>query len=510
MSFTFEIEDETVVEQVVETDDDNKNKPFERDISDNKLFREIQVDDITTIIDDKTVCMYDADTPLYQVAGNMEIKGIRVTCKKDKNITEDLKNVTMFSGRGKSISDKSWLGVLNIEREIQGLEPLTVEDFDIEETQTLKMDEDKALEAAKIQIYKRLKTLREQYKIKNITLVVGEGDNFRHKLDLCRPYKGGRDKVARPLLLKKVRAWAKAELDVIEATPRDDGEMVEADDVVEYYGHLGYQEYRKNGKFSYLVIATDKDALNNPKLLINPDTHKGENNPLRGKFKNPQPMLIEASDKSIGDVEQVVKPSSTEVKGYGAKFLMYQSLLGGDSADNYSALSHLPFKFNFGDLSAYKVLKPCKTMEELLQSCVNVFANLLPYGVQYETHKGTTVDVDTMTYMNTYFLVAYMLRSPKDTFNFYKLCKHYKIDTSKVIGNNKLTPPVKTFVPKEKEYLNLKSKCEELIGNNLVKYKGLKKPELVALLDKLLEGYTEVSEMFDDQYDMVQHEKEVC
>jgi hypothetical protein len=483
-----------------------EERPFIRDTSDNKIFKSIQVKDISTITNKDTVGVWDFDTALWKAAANMENKFIRVTLKEDKSVAEDLKGIQVFKGLGKKIGENSWLGTQNVDRELQGLPLWSPEDFDIEEGQTLKFDKDKCLEQAKIQIHTQMKKIRLQYGLSKIKVAIGEGDNFRNELDLCRPYKGQRNPAARPLILKDLRKWVVSELDCEEAYPRADGQNVEADDLVEYYGALGYKSFRKTGIFSYVVIASDKDAKGNPKLLIDPDTHSGKDNPLKGKFKLPQAMLIEATDKSAGDLELVAKSSGSEVKGFGFKFILYQALLGGDTADNYNAISHLGKKLGFGDKSAYKALKSCESAKDALQSAIDVYAELLPYGVQYTTFAGKDLDVDCMTYMNTYFQVAYMLRSSDDTMDFYKLCKAFKVDTSKVLGNNKLCPPEKVYVGHEAYTVALKEEVDTLLKTTLKSYKSLKKDALVGLLDTLKENLSAID--FDQFYEMQQKEKE--
>ncbi len=444
-------------------------KEFKRDESDNKLFKAIQVDNIEELIHKDTVFYYDYDTPVYKICSNLETKQIKVTLKSDPTVTEVLKNITTFKGRGKNIAESSWLGLANVDRELLG-EPLwTVGDFTIEEFQTLKLGcEEKAFEQAKIELYKGLKKVRQQYNINHIKLVIGSGDNFRHKLDLCRPYKGNRQDTLRPLLLSRVRKWVVEELQAIAVQPRPDGEMIEADDVVEFYGSKGIASYLKTGKFDFGVIASDKDSLNSGKLLINADLHVGEHNPLRGKFKFPQPMLIQATNKCVGDLELVVKGNKTttkEVKGYGFLFLLYQALLGQDQADNYNAISHLDKGLDFGDLSAYKVLKPCKTPKEALEACLKVYSDFFPKGVEYTTFDGRELHVDTMTYMNTYFRVAYMTRSEVDTMDLYKLCDAFKVDYSHLVGNNveKLLP-FKEDENLREEVKNTTTQIEDIIS----------------------------------------------
>lgn len=491
--------------------DENKegeNKPFVKNTEDNKIFPEIQVKDINTLIHEKTVGKMDSDTMLYQAASNVETKYIVVKHLKE-DVSVELKGIREFKGLTKEISSTSWLGVENEKRKINKLPLWKVDDFEVTPQAKLKYPKEKAIEQAKISVYTKLKNIRLQYGIQNIDLVMGEGDNFRHELPLCKPYKGNRTETLRPIILKDIRQWAMDEMGGELAQPRADGNMVEADDLVEYYGSLGYQSYRKTGKFDYVVIASDKDAMGNPKLLINPDTYTGEGNPLRGQYKLPQTMLIEASDKTEGGIDLVVTGTKKEIKGYGLKWIAYQSFLGEDSADNYSALKHLGRKFNYGVVSAYEDLVNTSTPKEVLQKAVDVFAELLPYGVQYTTYDGRKMDVDTMTYMDTYFKVAYMLRSSKDTMDFYKLCEVFTVDTSKIVGNNTMTPPQRTFMKDtaENKVESLKELCEDVLPE-LKGYKSLKKDLLVGRLDTISNKLDTLLDKFEGFYEMKQFKKE--
>ena len=499
----FEVDTGNVTRETGNTED------FVIDDSDNKLFKEIQVKDITDLVHKDTVGIKDSDTMIWKACANMENKFIRIK-HKTEGFTEELDGVAMFKGLGKKVSEDSWLGQKNIDRELAGLAPIAVEDFEIEECQKLKYSREKAIEMAKIQIHRKLKQERLQYRIPKIQMVIGEGDNFRHKLHLCRPYKGNRKVILKPLILKEIREWVLKDMGAIMAQPREDGEMVEADDVVEYYGWSGYQSYRRTRKFDYLVIASDKDAKGNPKLLVDPDTYTGKDNPLRGKFKFPQAMLIESSDVSCGDLEKSITKSGSEVKGYGFKWIMYQAFLGKDGADNYDALSHLGKKLDFGDESAYKVLKPLNTAKECLQACVDTFYQLLPYGVQYTTHDGRELDVTTADYMDTYFKVAYMLRSSKDTMDFYKLCDNFMTDISKINYNNRLTPPKKVLrcnTELEDGVKYIKDELDNIITSELKSFKSLKKGELVEKLEWIKDNLLSATSMFDNLYEMKQEEK---
>ncbi len=472
---------------------EGEEKPFVRDDSDNKLFTEIQVKDITSIITKDCIGYKDSDTMIYKACQNVErkfIKAVNIHTKEEKV----LEKVTDFWGRGKAIKEGTVLFEMNEDRVLLGEEPWTKEDFEIVDCQELKYDKKKAIEQAKIQIHKTLKRERLQYRIPKIVMVIGEGDNFRSFLPLNRPYKGERKKVLRPLILKEIREWAVKEMGAVEAEPRWDGQMVEADDKTEYFGNIGFRHYLETGLYNTLVLASDKDAGGNPKLWVNPDTHVGENNPLQGKFKMPQAMQIPSSNESAGGIEKSfnTKGELQGLKGYGFLWILYQGILGKDQADAYDALGHLKdsgYNLNFGDESAYKVLKPCKNSKEALQAAIDTVAKLLPYGVEYTDFKGDKHDVDTLTYLNTYFLTAYMLRHDKDKMDLFTLCKLFKVDTSAIENNNLLTEPYEVFNEDNAETIiaSYDNVIDHILNNNLKAYKSGKKQELVDAMDSIKE-----------------------
>lgn len=481
---------------------EKEKKEYVVDKSDNSYFPDIQVDDIRTIITPDCVGVFDFDMTVYKACSAQEVNYINIK-NEEFGIDEDLKKVTDFVGRGKGIKSGSWLYSYNLEQEVNGGIPLSEEDFEITHKQKLLYSHEKAIKGAKVSIYSKLKILREQYRVPRIKVIIGEGECFRNELDLCKPYKGNRKDTLRPLILEEIRKWVLEELDAELAEDTPSGKHVEADDVVEYYGLKGYMNYRKTGKFNYLVIASDKDSKNMPKLLIDPDTYVGKDNPKRGKFKFPKAMLIEASDRDVGDV---VPATSDGYKFYGFKGLLWQAFLSGDGADNYNCLSHLSLKSKFGDEHAYRVIKPCKTAKESLQKTIDALYSVLPYGVKYTTHKGEELDVDTMTYMCTYFLVAYMRRSPTDETDFNKLCKMIGVDTSKIMNNHLYTPPMLEYQGDEDHILWLKGILSSMLNDELKGYKSLKKAELVDRLDTV-KSLLECVE-FDSHYITRQYRKE--
>ena len=454
---------------------------YTRDLSDNKLFSNIQVDDISKITDKNTKFYLDGDGVVWKACSSVESMYIEVK-HKTECIFFEIDNITKFKGRGSNISENSWLGLENIKRESKGLVGLVVEDFDIVQKSRLNYTtEEKAFEQVQVMIRTKLKNLRDQFQIDNIIFCIGEGECFRNHLDLVEPYKGQRSPL-RPIMLKKVRQWV---VDVLGGEVAPQG--FENDDYVEWKASKGYQDFKKTGIVSAGCIGEDKDMYSNPKLLISFGVHTGEGNPNKGKFKYPKPWLIPDSSVSVGEIDLIIKGVKTpkkECKSTGLMWLVMQSFLLGDTADNYKPLQHLKdYKTKYGDVQAYKDFSGLTTPKEVLQKVVDLYFELFTMGVKYTSHKGIEMDVDTMTYMDTYFRVAYMTRSETDTMDFYKLCKAFKVDTSKIIGNNK--PTTKPIAPEQEIRDTYEDVVSELnaISEVLKLTKG-KKSDLVENMEK--------------------------
>lgn len=449
---------------------------FVRDNSDNKLFPEIQIKDLSKITDENTELVLDGDGVVWKSCSSVE--SLYVICKhKTEDIEVELDGIAKFKGLGKTISVDSWLGVENVKREAKGLPLFAAEDFDVTQCSRLNYPtEEKAFEQVQIIMRTKLKSLRQQFGIDKIKFCIGEGKSFRDDLDLVKPYKGTRSPL-RPILLKRARQWV---LDVLGGELAPTG--YENDDAVEWYANESWKVYKKTGVAPYILCCEDKDAFSNPKILTSFGVHSGKDNPNRGKFKYPQAWIVEDTSTSVGGLDLIVT-SKKELRGHGLKWLISQAFLIGDGADSYFALKHLKdYKTNYGDVQAYKDFSELKTPKEVLQKAVDLYSEFFPYGVQYTSHKGEDLDVDTMTYMNTYFLVAYMTRSDNDKMDFYKLCKAFKVDTSAIVNNNEWTPPYEMFNTDGSEEF-----CKEavrlleiLLTEDYKAYKSLKKDDVVA------------------------------
>lgn len=478
-------------------------KPYTRDTSDNKLFKSIQVDDISKVTNSETEWYLDGDGIVWKSCSSVESLYLEIKNLVTGEVFE-VENITKFKGLGKKISENSWLGTTNIKREANGEVPFTVDDFEITQKSHLNfLEEEKAFEQVQIMIRTKLKNLREQFQIDNIRFCIGEGSCFRNDLDTVEPYKGQRPEL-RPILLKRTRKWVIDSLNGIMA-PRG----FENDDFVEWHAAEGFRNYKKTGVFSKGCIGEDKDMLSNAKILINFGVYTGEGNPEKGKFKYPKPWIIGDSGMSVGEIDLIVKGVKNpkkECKATGLIWVVLQSWFLGDTADHYKPLQHLKhYPTNYGDVQAYKDFSGLSTPKEVLQKAIDLYAEMFKYGVQYTSHKGEELDVDTFTYMSTYFKVAYMTRSANDSTDLPKLCEAFKVDTSKVVGNNKLTPPVRTFCGKESHIAELQTLIKDILDNNVKGLKSKKKADAAIEIDAIKEKLESIN--FECHYEMVQKEK---
>ncbi|AUR93377.1 hypothetical protein NVP1187O_064 [Vibrio phage 1.187.O._10N.286.49.F1] len=478
-------------------------KEFTRDLSDNKLFPQIQVDDISKITDKNTEWYLDGDGIVWKSCSSVESLYLEVKNLNNGNIFE-VDNIIKFKGLGKKISENSWLGIENVKREAKGEEPYKVEDFEITQKSRLNYKtEEVAFEQVQIMIRTKLKNLREQFQIDNIRFCIGEGECFRNFEDTVEPYKGQRSEL-RPIMLKRARKWVLEDLEGLKAP-----EGFENDDFVEWHAAEGWKDYKRHGVFSKGVIGEDKDMFSNAKLLINFGTHTGEGNPQKGKFKYPKPWIIGDTSVSVGEIDLVVKGVKNpkkECKASGLKWLILQAFFLGDTADHYKPLQHLKdYVTKYGEVQAYKDFADLNTPQDVLQKAVDLYAEMFPYGIQYRSHKCEDLDVDTLTYMETYFKIAYMTRSVSDATTFSKLCAAFKVDTSAITGNNKLTPPIRTFTGDEQSILDIQSVIESIITEDMKGCKQLKSTEKNAVFDRIKEKLEGID--FESQYAMIQEEK---
>jgi hypothetical protein len=296
----------------------------------------------------------DADLVCHTFSATAEERKIKVTYKGN-NTSREYKNRSEFWGRSrKTIGGK--LADINSSREKKGLEPLTKDDFEVEDLQIAEPFENCA---KAINIY--IKGLRRKLGAKSYKCYLGKGECYRHEILMPkgRRYKGNRDGLIKPLLFKQAFDFL---------MDSHNGVLVEGRETDDYLTELSYNNF-KEGKNDLIVVTRDKDALGNVGLLYNPD-------------KMEEPLLI---DESFGEI---YLDGNNEVKGTGVKF-QFAQILGQDDADNYKA-NKLPCgtSTKYGHTKVFKDLDECQNEKECWELCVRKFKEWIPEPVTYIAWNG--------------------------------------------------------------------------------------------------------------------------
>ena len=235
-------------------------------------------------------------------------------------------------------------------------------------------------------------------KLKATMTEVWIGDNasnFRNFLELPEKYKGNRDDMLRPLLLKETKQYL---------TDNNQGGVIkdiEADDQI----IIRWFELKEEGH-KPIVLSRDKDSKGCVGItLCNPDNEEVVEIPAFGYIRyNAEKKKIEA---------------------IGLHNYCYQ-LLHGDPSDNY-APSDL-HKKKFGDKSILKLLEPCKNVDELFQAVEDKYKEWFPEPLTYTTWDGKEVTKDYKQILELYHSCVYMKRKKDDPTTFYSLWEEFKND----------------------------------------------------------------------------------
>lgn len=321
----------------------------------------------------------DADTLVFRSSKFVQedyiiVKHIKSGRKKE------FRNKTEFYGHW-SKKEGGWLAQTNQERSEKGLEPFSVEDFEItEHVRLIDEIEDHIEEGVKnfdfsVGHIKKTK-LAPDYKL----LIGGEG-NYRYDIAETLEYKGNRPD--KPLLFEEIK-------EAILIKYRNKIEVVEGrevDDQCAVYGRENASHHNKTGEWKYCLAFVDKDL----KMIYSPYIN----------YDN-----IE---------EGVTTPTPLEcAKHYG------KQLLTGDlSVDNIAGLPNIPNELRekygvrkgkgVGDTTAINYLKSCDTIKEVFERVVEAYRAY--YGddlFEFTNHKGETYKCDWLDRLQEVAILVYM------------------------------------------------------------------------------------------------------
>ena len=207
---------------------------------------------------------------------------------------------------------------------------------------------------------------------------LGKGDSWRVERSTLLKYKGNRDDTLRPLLLGDVRDYIikKYGANVVEGLESDDWLCIDA--------------YRDKSK---VCVTNDKDARGTACLVYNP-------------FDTNEQKIIDCD--GFGSL---YLNSKGEVKGTGRLWL-YQQLCSLDAADNYKANCFSDVAW--GEKSAYKALKDCKTDKEAFTAVRDIFMTLYPEPKTVVGWRGDEILIDWKYVVNEMFDMCRMKRTPTE------------------------------------------------------------------------------------------------
>lgn len=340
----------------------------------------------------------DYDQAAFQSAAALEKREIKAIHKASgRSMT--FKNRTEFYGKKKNSLEGSWLGDQNTMREAKGQRPFSKDEFDIEDVQIASEVSHTLYECKR-----RIENYCKHLGIEDYFGVIGKGETFRHELPLPQKYKSNRDTALRPLLLTEAKDY------LVEYHEGKIVTGIEADDMLTRYGYRGWLDYKKTGKFSYLVGTMDKDQRGTPCLYFDIFAQKG-------KFRDPDPILI---DDGLGEIWL----QKGEVKGYGAKWLAVQ-MCKGDESDHVRP--YQDFGIVYGDTSCYHDFHDAKSAKDLFTRVLNRFVEWFPDGVEYDAWNGEHIKMNSLEWANMMFKLVYMHRIKDDHTTFTKLLQHYGI-----------------------------------------------------------------------------------
>lgn len=449
----------------------------------NTLLPDIQIDDLKSIITDDCVNVIDSDSIAFKTCASTEddyvivkklLNEADVTDEKILkqcvfDVEQEFKNKTAFKGaaRGEKISAGSVLDDKNLKREVFGLPPYTMADFEVIPKKRLKYENGCKIDGiqfedswavCKYYLDNWIDAIKVQTQVPNILMVFGSGLTHRHDLLLPHQYKSTRTG-ERPILLKKAREYLMSTYPSEMAPQRGDevpkmkgvlSRGCEADELVDEYRFKGYLHYRKTGKFNIIGSSFEKDPFNSCGVLFK--YTKNFN------FDQPKPWLIEHRTVHVGEVEL----TKGKIVGSGLKHAVMQILLS-DTADEYGSRLYLPDNMkegiSYGPAAFYKDFATLSTPLEVLQKAVDRFYEWFPKGLQYTAWDGTEVDEDTLSWMSKCFLCMYMRLKDEDTTKLTDWLDQAKVDYSMLVDNN--IEKVLPFLPEDELRLSVKDYTEE-------------------------------------------------
>lgn len=381
------------------------------------MFEELIVN-IPDVIDENTKLAIDCDSLLFKVASGAERTQIEAFHTETDASFGVFKNRTEFWGRSKNkVGSACILADINIDRHMRGLREYTLNEFHIVDIQTPIIGIDFAMRNVEswLDDVARISTIpRERF-----VYLAGDSGSFRDVLPLPNKYKGGRDHMIKPCMLKEIRR------NFIEKYDPMMVDNLEADDVFQWYMMKGYRDWKKTGKASFICSTIDKDSHQSEGFLIN-------YNKANGQFIDENLYKMPEFRKDLGRLTL----KKGKLKGVGFKWLISQATMIGDAGDGYLGYQYFDhLKRKWGEKKTFEAIEPMQTHQEVLE-----FVKLKWWEWSKGTGKFTYidwagnkhVDMPWHEFCNMVFLCAWMKRGPNDKATLYDIFEAFGVDIYEV------------------------------------------------------------------------------
>ncbi len=320
----------------------------------------------------KQAVIIDGDVLAFRVASVAETRHGSVL-HKSSNTTREFQNRTAFKA---FLKDK-------------GVE-FNKDDYEITDIQV-----DLGEELVKSIARDQLQSIRTNLFPDVVEIHLSGKGNFRESLPLPVKYKGNRAETIKPLNLKKCRDF------ISSLHPTIIANGMESDDTMVISGY----KYKKAG-FDSILVTNDKDARAYSGLYLYNYTQE-----------EPELKLL----PEIGSLSETEKGAIT-----GDGFLWYCfQMLNGDAVDNYKPTDLTQIKF--GEKSAYKILKECKTEKQALIAVLQKYKEWYPEKITYTSWDGIEQTKDFFEIASLYHQCVRMKITKKDPLSFKKFLKSYNL-----------------------------------------------------------------------------------
>jgi len=325
----------------------------------------------------ETVCdgengkaVIDLDFVKYAIASVGESRTIEVTHLPSGKV-KSFKTRTEFYGHH-SKKNAGWLGELNKSRLESNKKPFLVEEFSIEDKQTVSEPIENLMHSAKTMVETALK----ESGASSYVAFSGKGNSFRVDKSTLLEYKGNRSDMLKPLQLDEVTSYLNMKYNAEIIT------NLEVDDVVTMVTHKDKNSF---------ILGVDKDYYGAGTRFYNTN--------------RPEEGIVDCSGFGY------LKEDGKKIRGVGRMFKYFQ-VLSQDTSDNYAANCFSDKKW--ADKSAYKALKDCTNDTEALEALRDSFKILYPEPKTVIGWRGDEILIDWLYVLQECFTMAHMLRFDND------------------------------------------------------------------------------------------------